>query len=183
MGQYLACGLAEKIYITKKQENFITKYYTKENIISLLENKLNLEIYDITEDDCFVYLTLKDDIFNKYALSFIEKELNNTVTSEKVNALSSLDQFRNLSKHDFMEELYKKNNRFISFFEGHKYTNNISYIFDDTKLNIFCDLIYFINDGKTFFECYYSLFYYLRKTIIEKSNNPIKDAFVLCLIG
>lgn len=183
MGQYLACGLAEKIYVKKMQEYFITKNYTKEEIISKFENKLNLEIYDVTEDDNYVYLTLKDDIFSNYVLSFIEEELNNTRTHIKTEALSNLEQFRNLSKKDFMEELLKKNNRFVHFFEGNKYTNDISYILDDTRLNIFCDLIYFADDGKTIFECYNSLFYYLRKTIIEKSNNPIKDAFVLCLIG
>lgn len=186
MGRYLTCGIAEKIYIPKKTTGWFSKTFTGEEIISKLSAEINLDIYDITEDEENVLLTLKKNMVETYFFEFLEEQIQNTENDVRNRGLEELKKLKELKKIS-REEIIKlsKNGDLeqIGFWEGNQITSDISYVLQDHSLDIWCDMIYFVMEGKVFLECYYSILYYLRKAIISKNNNPIKDAFVISIIG
>ena len=62
MGRYMIIGTATKIYV-EKNSRYDT--YNVEQIKEILSNKLNLNLYDITEDEENVYLSIKPKIFSE----------------------------------------------------------------------------------------------------------------------
>ena len=67
MGQSIIVGTATKIYARKRGE-FST--YSLEQIKKFLSKKLNLNLYDITEDEKQVYLSIKPKVFSENILSW-----------------------------------------------------------------------------------------------------------------
>ena len=51
------------------------------------------------------------------------------------------------------------------------------------NLDIYADIIEYISDGKIIMECWDSMFRYIRNLIVNSSNNPIKIAAVITLVG
>ena len=56
MGQYLSVGIAKEIFVYKSDG---WTYYTKDEIEEKLSKVLNLDLYDISENEKYVFLNLK----------------------------------------------------------------------------------------------------------------------------
>ena len=109
MGQYLDCGIATEIIVEKRRNS-------TEKILEKLKNKIDLNIYDISQNDELVCLDIKEDIFEKYAIPFIEEQLemvkSNLTTEKELKSLKNLEELKGKS----YEELIKISNEKSHYF-------------------------------------------------------------------
>lgn len=177
MGTYLACGIAKTIAIEKDN-------YTKEEILKKLKGTIDLNIYmKPIEDERYLFLEMKKEFMEKYAVRFIEEQLKIATKNSKQDGAYKefVEQLKDKKYDDLME--IAENSKYPEFqlIEGSVFSNDISYIAD--RLKIFADMIIYISDGKVFMECYYDMFRYLRNLIIKNSTNPIKTSVMVSIIG
>lgn len=184
MGQCIIVGTATTIYV-KKEGKYST--YNLEQIKEILSKKLNLNLYDIAEDENQVYLSIKPKIFSENILSLLQNEyeilgvdINNEYNKElfekikhtPYNQLLNEIESKNLNTYDFQ------------FLKGYYYiSNDISYIANNSNIAICADIIAFYLGEKAFLEAYNSLFDYLRNKIIKTMDNPLKDDVFITLFG
>lgn len=178
MGTFLSCGIAKTIQV--KKEN-----YSKGEIMGMLSKNIDLNIYDVSEDtDEYLELELKKDILEKYAVKFAEEQLK--IAGEDINEVSgnkmSLKDLEN-KKYDELMEIADSNKcynfQLIECFAG--FSNDISYI--ARELSICADIIEFLGNGKIIMECYGNVFRYFRNLVIKNSDNPIKTAMMVTIVG
>ena len=177
MGQYLACGIATKITILKK--------YSKDNdnILERIEKKIDLNLYNQIDYDDSIVLEIKRDIFEENVINFIIEQAEDFFETDKDYTIRQLDTLKGLKYDDLINVSKEKRISSFHFFDGYSYIcNDINYIDKQCK-DIYCDIISFICDGKVFFESCYDIFTYLRNRIIKSSNNPIRTATVVTMIG
>lgn len=172
---FIDCGIATRIVIEKE-------YWKTEEILESIKNEIDLSIYNVIDEENYIFLEMKKDIFEKNAVDFIKEQLSLIV--DKKGSKERIEELRNLENKSYEELMeianYKKYISF-QFVEGCRYSNDISYI--AKKFYAYADVVSYISDGKVFFECYSDIFYYLRKTIIANSKNPIRTAAVITIIG
>lgn len=94
MGLGLAVGVATEIFIRKDS-------YSKEEIINKINNYLNLDLYDIEEDDQYISLIIKSD--KSYRLNFLEGNIIETIS---YISNSELKIFSNLIVYNFSYKVY-----------------------------------------------------------------------------
>ena len=176
MGQFLSCGIAKSIFVEKAS-------YTKEEILKKLAKSIDLNIYkEPKENEEYLFLDLKENIIEKYAVKFIEEQLE--IAKENSNKLyntSDIKELENKKYDELMQIADRKEYESFQLLEGDLATNDISYIADD--LTIIADIIIFLLDGKVIMECYNVMFRYFRNQIIRNSTNPIKTTTVISIVG
>lgn len=178
MGRFLECGIAKTIKVEKDR-------YSKEEILNKLAKSVDLNIYDaIEEREKYFELELKKDIMEKYAVKFVEEQLK--IAGEDINEISgnkmSLKDLENKKYEELMEIANSSkcyNFQLRECFAG--FSNDISYI--ARELSICADIIEFLGNGKIIMECYGNVFRYLRNLAIKNSDNPIKTAMMVTIVG
>ncbi len=184
MGQYIIVGTATKIYV-KKEDEYST--YNLEQIKEILSKKLNLILYDITEDSDQVCLSIKPKIFSENILSLLQNEyeiLGVDINNEYNKEL--FEKIKHTPYNQLLNEIESKNlsTYHFQFLKGYYYIcNDISYIDNDRNLTICADIIAFYLSEKAFLEAYNDLFDYLRNKIIKTMDNPLKDDVFITLFG
>lgn len=179
MGIALDIGVATKISIEKKSG---FKMYSKDEILEKLKDCLNLELYNIDEDEESVLLEIKEDIFlkNIYNLLLTETLSSKWKNEDKENFDKLLLSIKKAKSINEVEEIVKDKGSYYMFFcEGCPW-EDISYISDE-DLNIIPKMLVFENSYKVIFETYYSIFRYLRAKIQQAIDNPLKDDVFLML--
>lgn len=178
MGQYLSCGIATEIIVEKRWDS-------TEKILEKMKNKIDLNIYDISQDDKYICLSIKEDIFEKYAIPFIEEQLepvkNNLTTEKELRSLKNFEELKGKSYEELIKISNEKSNYFFQRTEGNRVCNDVSYLTDGNIA--YADVINYISDGKIFMECYHDIFDYIRSLMIKSSTNPIRTAAVVTIIG
>ena len=184
MGQSIIVGTATKIYV-KEEDNYST--YNLEQIKEILSKKLNLNLYDITEDKNQVCLSIKPKIFSENILSLLQNEyeilgvdINNKYNKEL------FEKIKHIPYNQLLNEIETKNlNTYdFQFLEGcYHLCNDISYIANDRKITLCADMIAFYLSEKVLLEAYNDLFDYLRNKIIKTIDNPLKDDVFITLFG
>ena len=179
MGQNLNFGIATTIYAKKNSR------YTSTEIKNVLAECLNLEIYTMQENEQYIYLSLKKEVFMENYEKLIKKEykLLNVYDSD----YEVFDKIKGMSYDELLESL---KNRRISYpyFQFTKaygyYSNDISYILDKNyEIEISADIITYYLSEKVFFEGYYNIFKYIRNKIISSMDTPLKDAVFVTIAG
>ena len=184
MGQSIIIGTATKIYV-RKDGDYST--YNLEQIKNILSKKLNLDLYDITEDKREVYLSIKPKIFSENIISLLQNEyeiLGLDINDESIKEL--FEQIKHTPYDQLLSEIENKeiNTYDFQFLENYNYMcNDISYIDDDRELTICADMIAFYISEKVLLEAYNNLFNYLRNKIIKTIDNPLKDDVFITLFG
>ena len=176
MGTFLGCGIAKTIIVKKER-------YTREEILEKIKKTIDLNIYNNPlENEKYLLLEMKREFMEKYAIKFIEEQLEIAVenTSEKEDK-SLIKELKDKKYDELMEIAEQKQYEKFQLIEGCIYSNDISYIAN--KLTIFADIIVYMIDGKILMECYADMFRYLRNLILKTSNNPIKTSAVISIIG
>lgn len=180
MGQYLACGIATQIRIERDWKSDKT-----EKILEKLGRKINLDIYDVYADDDIICLDIKKNLFEKYAVSFIEEQLEiikDSLTYEyEVEGLKDLKKIKGKSYDELIKISNDKSCFYFQMLEGNRVCNDVGYLADGETA--YADVVTYISDGKIYMECYYQMFDYIRELIIKSSTNPIKTAAVVTIIG
>ena len=173
MGQALVIGVATKLYI-HKQERY-TKY-TKDDILEDLKNCLNLELYNITETEKELVLSIKNEVFVGNIYNFLLNEICELEwegeNKEKLN--NFLNKISKLKQTEEIEKLIKEEgSSYLYIITGCPW-EDISYICDG-KFTIIPTLLTYTFSYKVFMECYGDTFRYLRKKLQKSINNPLKD--------
>lgn len=184
MGRYMIIGTATKIYV-EKNSRYDT--YNVEQIKEILSNKLNLNLYDITEDEENVYLSIKPKIFSENIISLLQNEYE--ILGIDINKDGNKELFEKIKATPYNEILDTIENKEMhgynfQFLEGSNYIgNDISYISKDSKLEIYADITAFFLSDKVILETYYDLFDYLRYKIVKATDNPLKDDIFITVWG
>ena len=176
MGQYLECGIAQRIIIENR--------YKEDNktILERIGKNIDLNLYNINKGPQYIELKMKKEIFEKYAIDFI---IEQTKFFRKYET-TELDDLLNLKglKYDKLIDIAKEKDLInFQFLDGNYINMDISYLDEESNCRIYGDFISFIGDGKVFLECYNSIFTYLRNCIINSSNNPIRTSVIITIYG
>lgn len=171
MGNYIGVGVAINIYIKKK------KYTTKE-ILNKISKTINLKNYEISNDDeKYLILNIKKEIFENNIVELLKEEYNYCSENDKKYLEERINEIKGKSYNELIE-IAQKGLAGFSYHKGKEaVVNNISYIEDELK--IYCDLIWYISDGKFSYECYYDMFKFIRKHIIKSLKNPLKGSIFI----
>lgn len=172
MDHNLNFGIATTIYAKKNS------IYNSNKIKNALTECLNLEIYDMHENEEYIYLSLKEDIFMKNYEKLIKREYK--ILDLDVKNYKVFDEIRDMSYNELLDGLQKKDicYPYFQFTEAYGYySNDISYILDQNyNIEVSADIITYYLSEKVLFECYNDIFSYIRNKIISSMNNPLKDA-------
>ena len=97
MGQYLQCGIAQRIIIESR--------YNEDNktILERIGENIDLSLYNINKGPKYIELEMKKEIFEKYALNFIIEQLELFWKYDKMEAEEKLQELKGLK----YEELIK----------------------------------------------------------------------------
>lgn len=176
MGRYLSCGLAYEISIN-------SRYYdeSKDEMLKRIGKNIDLNLYNRYDTEDYIFLRIKEDIFEKHALQFVIEQSKLFGKYYKRYAEEELPTLENLNYKELIEAAKEQRVLSFQFVRGDGYYNDISYLDPEGKCEICCDLIYFIGDGSAFFEGYYEISMYLRNCIMQASKNPIKGATVVTI--
>lgn len=175
MGTFLCCGIAKTIIVKKER-------YTREEILEKIKKTIDLNIYNNPlENEKYLLLEMKREFMEKYAIKFIEEQLEIALENTSEEDKSLIKELKDKKYDELMEFAEEKQYQNFQLIEGNIYSNDISYIAN--KLIIFADIIVYMIDGKILMECYADMFRYLRNLILKNSNNPIKTSAVISIIG
>ncbi len=175
MGTFLCCGIAKTIIVKKER-------YTREEILEKIKKTIDLNIYNNPlENEKYLLLEMKREFMEKYAIKFIEEQLEIALENTSEEDKSLIKELKDKKYDELMEFAEEKQYQNFQLIEGNIYSNDISYIAN--KLTIFADIIVYMIDGKILMECYADMFRYLRNLILKNSNNPIKTSAVISIIG
>lgn len=179
MGQFLNFGIATTIYARKNDR------YTPEKIKNALAKCLNLEIYTMYENNNYIYLSLKEDVFMKNYERLMKEEYKAFDVDTKHYKV--FDEIRNMPYNELLESLEKKDicYPYFQFTDAcGYYSNNISYVLGPQHgIEVSADIITYYISEKVFFEGYYDIFSYVRNKIIASMDNPLKDAVFVTITG
>ena len=180
MGQYIGCGIATKLTVRKKSDRTWNEL-PREELLNILSKQLDLSIFSVAEDDEYLYLTVKEELLENNILSFINEQLLKINSKYYKDDLDKLKKLKGKKYQDLLEEAEDGSISSFDLMEGNKYSNNVSYLTNGDH-ECYADTIVYFCEGKVLMECYYHLFKYMRKLIIEGSKNPIKNAVMVALI-
>ena len=169
------------LWYCKNNNSEKRKIYKRRNI---RKNKktIDLNIYNNPlENEKYLLLEMKREFMEKYAIKFIEEQLEIALENTSEEDKSLIKELKDKKYDELMEFAEEKQYQNFQLIEGNIYSNDISYIAN--KLTIFADIIVYMIDGKILMECYADMFRYLRNLILKNSNNPIKTSAVISIIG
>lgn len=180
MGRYLSCGIADTIYINSLKDN-----RKDEEALARIGKNIDLRIYDRIDkqNDDYIILKLKKEVFEKNIVSFIEEQLKFLDDYDKTLVNEVLKKIKGKTYDELMGIAQNRNLQWFCYLNGNIICNSAYYLDHSMKSRIFCDIVDIFSDGKIITEYYVGFFSYLRKCIIEKSKNPLKTAFVVTIIG
>ncbi len=178
MGRYLACGIAIKMVIENERAG-----EDKDKILKDLGKKVDLDLYEITDKDSNIILTMKKELLEKYAVDCILEQLEYCREKYKKEEKEKVKKIKGLKYDELMKSAKEDHIYSFELFEGSHFSSDISYLLEFSRANIFCDMIYYVIDGKVDFECWYEMFTYFRSCIIKSSTSPLSSSLVIDIIG
>lgn len=171
----LNCGVATCISIKKGG-------YSTEEILEDLRLSMNLDIFDIEDKEEYLYLNIKEDIFEDNIIDFIKSQI--TIAGKKYleRDFKFLEEFKGKTLDEMIE--YSKDYNRLPFYHSNGYfsiSNDISYIFTNIRCSATADMVTYITEGKIIMECWFSIFKYLREKLVNATDNILKDALFLTI--
>lgn len=173
MGLALVVGVATKIVVEK--ENYIGSC-TREDVLKDLKDELNLDLYDIEEDEENVYFYIKEDIFvnNIYNLLLSETKGNKWNGNEKERFKLILEKINDMDSVEKIKNIIKEEGSFFLHIMSGCCLETISYI-SKKRLTVYAELLVYNMAYKVFLEDYFEMFRYLKEKIQSAIDNPLKD--------
>ena len=177
MGRYLACGIATSIAIRKSSS------YTDKELLDDVGKNVDLNIYNIKETEKYLILDIKEKILEDNLIIYIQEQLSKFASQTNIlmEEMQKLEKLKGKSYNELMELSKEYVSYNFQMMEGCPVANDITYI--SNKTYIFADIICYISDGKIIMEDYNDLFTYLRNARISTSNNKIRTATIISIIG
>ena len=168
MGRYLAIGIATNLSISKvemKKGKIRKSEFLKQLEISL---HFPVSIYDVTETDDDIILTLKNEIFTSELIPFLEKfyPILYMDKDESGEAVRAINKLRTSPPSDWMKIAEEKD---LYYFQKDEYGENDRLLFDkdfQPRVKVCSDCIMFSAEGKIMMEVFgrqFSFFKYCMK--------------------
>ena len=150
MGQYVQAGICNRAVVSKRQ---LEGRVTYEEFIEEVNKELNLDLYNIIDDEENYIFVLKSQALDKDKLVEFLEEQYDLCYADKVNTQKIIDELKNIGSSEDIINLAKE-----------KKYGNFQYN-DYTYENIYCtkwkhrvmveyELIVYFIQGKIFMECY-----------------------------
>lgn len=171
----LNCGVATCISIEKGK-------YSTDEILEDLKLSINIDIFNIEDQEKYLYLTIKEDIFEDNIIDFIKSEISKLCDPYLERSIKFLDEFEGKTFDEMIE--YSKDYNRMPFYHSIGYfgiCNDISYIFTNLQCDATVNMVNYITDGKIIMECWYNIFKYLREKLVNATDNVLKDALFLTI--
>jgi hypothetical protein len=169
MGTYLAIGIVQDIKIRKHTDIQLA------NIIDSLKKELNLDCYDLSEDEKTYIWKIKPKMLEGNFLEFLDLQLKmlNIKSREKtithLKNLNNLDEILQYIKDD-SDYTIRLDDNFIEYIKVIK-NNNF-----DTTINVDYNLIIYSTEGKVETEGLNSSLRYFEQNIhLQNDKYPIAD--------
>lgn len=171
MGQYIQLGICCKATISKRQ---MEESVTYEQLIEEMNKEINLDLYDITEDEEEYVFILKNENLKKGDLIKFLQEQYELCYAEKDDVKEIIDI---LEKTD-------NSNDIISIAKEKKYQNfqYNDYVYENIyctkwrhRISVQYELIVYFIQGKILMECYYDFLRYIENIISKNSSNKLSS--------
>lgn len=185
MGTYLATGIVQKIVIRK---NYRSRYLnrpeiTLETLQEGLRRELNIDHYNLSEDDDQFVWTIKPEMLEGNFAEFVsvqqemyqgrcEKDIIDQIreakTGDKIIQLAQERRFENFQMVSYMRE-------FIEVPMESGFT-------DDVPVDY--EMIALFLDGKIIMECYGRIFHYFERNIrLQENKYPVAACLKIMISG
>lgn len=178
MGQYLVEGVALGIYVRKQGK------YSLEDVKANLKEEVNLDLYNITEDESNVYFSIKKQIFMDNLENLLRNEYKDLNLEEEEYKI--FDDITGLSFQNLIKKLKELEIDSLHF----RYTdfgmmsNSINYLSKDREMEVYVEMLAYNMDGKIIMECFNGFLRYFRRKIISSiKDNPLKDNIFVTIYG
>lgn len=180
IGQCIAIGVGTTITLEKSRR--FGEDYTIETAKSEVEKILNLDLYNITEDDTYVYFKIKEEIFKNNLYNLLENEYQELYPGEQIENLSEV---KNKTPEELIQDLDDGTitSYDFHFCEAGYCSNDISFLIPNSKADLYIDMIAFYLTDKVLMESYATFFKYVRSKIISSTDNPLKDDVFVTIYG
>ena len=172
MGTYLDIGIATTIY-ARKEDSW--RDYLKEQVLENLSKNIDLNIYNIIDEEKYVILEIKPEIFENEIVNILRERLKYCKNPKE--EMEKINKIKGLSYKELINIAKEKSIINFCLMES----ADISYIAE--RIEVYCDFISILSEGKVFFECYNNMFNYIRNLLIATSKNPLKTAQIITISG
>lgn len=171
MGQYLEVGIAISLTVSKKKRRWDT-IYTREQIEEELRENINLDLYELKEEDNeYLYWQIKRNEFVENISEFLTEQSSfyGRPVSTELMALLETKDYDQIIRAAKDKQYYE-----FQMIEG---GGKFSYLMEN--VDVYGESITFFTEGKAYLECYYNLFRYMGKLLRYACKNKLKDTVVL----
>ena len=168
MGQYVQLGICNKAIISKTQ---LEGRVTYEEFIEEMNKELNLELYNIIDDEEKYIFVLKSKALDKDKLIEFLEEQYDLCYADKVYTQKIIDKMKNISNSEDVINLDKEK-KYENFQYNDYAYGNIYCTKRQHKIVIEYELMVYFIQGKILMECYYDFLKYIAKGSYPCVNLP-----------
>lgn len=173
MGQYLYVNIATKIVVEKTNSRGLA--FSCDDIVQRIDQNFNSQLYDIEEDDSYVYFFLKDHMTKQYLYSFLKEHLAYLPHKDYLHNIEKI-------KHKTTQEvIHYLQNEDIDYIYFNDY-DNLRYTYLDQDLKIYLEGIFYLSEGKILIEETYHLSKYFHQRLRAPHHNPLEESTYLSII-
>lgn len=166
MGQYIQVGICYKFNVMK--EDLIECNMSKDDFIKIMDEKIDIDCYNIEESHKEYEFKIKDEVFTNVELnsflkeqySFFEVDDSDEIFND-INKLNGYDDIVGFAERKPYENFQQSNN-----------VEDVSFTYWKSFSVKYKNIIFFMN-GKAYMECYNDLLRYMEKLIKNKNTHKI----------
>jgi len=165
MGQYLGIGIMTRLTIEKA--NIKKAKVSKNDLFEAMKNKfhLDVEIYNLTEDDEYMVLHLKDEVFQNQLVPMLEKLYPILYTEPEWQ--DALEKIKSTEPEKFMKLAENKSEE---YFQLDRYGTYEYLSFKNSEVKISSVSILLSLEGKIIMETYGRQFNFFKYCIKQTLN-------------
>ena len=172
MGQYVQAGICNKVIIYKDE---LEGKVTYEELIEGMNKELNLELYNISDEENTYVFSLKSELLDKDKLIEFLKEQYDLCDLDTASTQEVIDKLKKVNNSDEIINLAKEkkyqNFCYNSYIYGNIYCTKWQY-----RVMVQYELVLYLIEGKIMMECYYDFLKYIENLIRKNSKNELNSA-------
>ena len=171
MGEFLQTSIMYEATVPKKKKRWMGAY-SKDEILNVLGKYIDLELYEINEDEEDVKLVIKKDVFVNNLKTFLLEQRQLMPSDETETKLLELIDTRDYEH--IMGEIHA-----TTYFDLFETDGSIGYVLEDLDTRVYFKGLCYFTEGKAWLECYYELCVYLGNLIRRSTDNPLKGSVII----
>ncbi len=172
MGKYLSLQIANIIIANKGK-------YTKEEVLEMLKEKIDLDIYEVKEEEEFLFLSLKKEIFCKEITKLMKEITQYAEKEQKMYLNERIKELENIKEYEQVMSIASEEKDGFKIARERLFNNDISYLLDNKNLACFCEGVSLLSKEGQYISYYGDMFNYFRENIIANLYSKLKTALVV----